>query len=808
MFRNYIKIAWRNLLKYKQQTVVNLVGLISGTVSCLIILVYVYSQFGFDTQHEDASSLYRLRSEVAFKSTTATTNTAGSSPPIAFALKEDYPEVSQACRVVYFGEGWESLIKPDMEHIGFYEPGGYLADSTFFELFNFPFVEGNRKSALDGPNKIVLSSTLSNKLFGEESAVDQTILLETGGEFVPLIVTGVFDSDFGKTHLNPNYILSMNSPGLGAFVNGVQNFATQNFAYSYIRLNEDADASVLEAKLPQFLQARGADDLKAAGFDKKLFLQPVTDINLYSAGISNQIDKVSSIQYIYMLVSLALVIQLVACINFINLSTARANRRAKEIGVRKSVGADRKSLIGQFLGESVVLTTIAASLSVPLVNILLPFINELLESKLALSHLLDFRILTILLFISITTGLLSGIYPAIFLSSIRPVKVLKSVATSQSGNGSLRRVLVVFQFIVSTTLIVAVIVISQQLKFAQQKDMGFSKNNLIALRLGTSELSANYESLRNEFLKIPGVRKAAGTNHYPSEFIFGDLGMHLPGADPTVQTLVYYNGITRNYFNTVGTKLIKGRDLADSDSSQVIVNEATLKAFNIPIEEAVSSKLIQTYEGVSTEYVIVGVVEDYHFKSFKEPINPLLLFNEEQPEWLVLNTETDDVESLLEDLNSEWKEAGSESPLVYNFIDQGVKRMFEEEKRIGNISLVFTLLAILISCLGLFGLISFVAEQKKKEIGIRKVLGAGVDSIVYLLTKDFIKLVLVAFVIATPLAYYFLQGWLQDFAYRVEISWWVFAAAGFMAMVITLLTISVQSVQSALANPTRSLRTD
>ena len=809
MIKQYVKIAWRSLTKNKLQTTINLLGLTVGTVCCLIILVYVNAQFDYDQHHDDASSLYRIRTKVKTDNNSIDSDIATASPPIAFAMKEDFPEVIDACRVVYFGEESSQLLRASDSEDSYYVSRGYVADSTFFSFFKYPILEGGSpKEMLKAPNNVVLSSNLAQKLFGGTKALGKTLVLGAGEEQQNITVTGVFKEGNNKTHLQPNYVLSMTSPGIGEFVRSVENYATQNFVFSYLKLVPGVNVPQLEKKLPNFLRARGADDLAAVGFDKTLLLQPVKDIHLYSKGIDAQIEDVSNIEYLYAMLLLAFIIQLVACINFVNLSTARAGKRAKEIGVRKVIGAEKSSLIRQFLSESVLLSLFAMVLSIPSSAFLLPSMNELTGGTLVFSDIWNLKILGLLTVIGIVTGLLAVIYPALILSSIKPAKVIKGMVNLNLGSGNLRKALVVFQFVVSIALVTAVLIVTQQLKYAQSKDMGFDKENVVAIKLGTQEARNRYTALRDELTALSNISEVAGTNNYPSARILGDLGLHLPGQSPENMRAVFYNGITENYFNTVGTNLLRGRNLRPNDSTQIIVNKATLDEFGIELENAVSSKLIQTYEGQTTEYEIVGVSEDFHFASLKQAIDPMMLYFDNAPDWLVVKANSNDFKALLTDLESRWKNVNPYSPFEYTFVNDGVQKLFEEEQKLGKISLTFTLLAIFISCLGLFGLVSYVAEQKKKEIGIRKVLGASIKSVVQLLTKDFIKLVGIAFLIASPIAYYFMQRWLEDFTYRIDIEWWVFLLAGGFALLITVFTVGFQSVKSALANPVKSLRTE
>ena len=806
MLRNYINIAWRSLQKNKLQTLINLLGLTVGTVCCLSIFMYVIAQFGFDTQFADSSNIYRINTSIAEHDDGALS--AGVSPPIAFAMKEDYPEVTEACRVVYFGAEDSGLLKNPASNEAFYENGGYLADSTFFKLFNYPFTEGKAEGSLNQPNSIVLSETLARKLFGTTEALNKTLILGSGETEQTLTITGVFENDFGKSHLNPNYILTMDSGGFGKRTLEIQNFATQNFTHTYVRLKADANTSQLEAKIPDFLQRHGAKDFAEVGFTKRLFLQKIADIHLYSKGITNQLESVSDINYLMTLLILALFIQLVACINFINLSTARANKRAKEIGVRKTIGADKGDLIRQFLGESVLLSLFASLISVPLTAIALPFVNTLTQGNLTYLNLLDWRVLTALFVLGVLTGILAGIYPALLLSAVKPVKVLKSSVNLNLGSGYLRKALVVFQFVVSIALISAVLIITQQVKFSQKMNMGFNKENMISVRLGTQNAAEHYKAIENAFKSVKGVTRVAGSNYYPSQPIKGDMGMTLPGGNLADRTLVIYNGITPDYLQTVGTPLIAGRNLKSTDAYQILVNKAALDAFEIPLDKAVGSKLINSYNGEAEEFEIVGVTVDYNFSSLKEEVKPILLYNESAPGWVLLKAETQDYQSLLTSLENSWKTVNADTPFVFSFVDKEVEKLYAEEKRLGKIASVFTALAIIISCLGLFGLVSYVAEQKKKEIGIRKVLGASVQNVIQLLTKDFLILVGIAFLIASPLAYYLMKNWLQDFPYRITIEWWVFVLAGGTALGITLITVSFQAIKAAIANPVKSLRTE
>ncbi|MGB7395590.1 MAG: FtsX-like permease family protein [Pricia sp.] len=809
MLKNHLKIAWRNLVKNKQQTIINLLGLTVGTVSCLTILLYALAQTGYDQHHANADQIYRVETVIEREGDEAFDTGAGS-PPIAFAMKEDFPEVEEATRVVLTDVFYSSLIRSADSDESYYEPRAYIADSTFFKIFKFRFLEGRPETALNTPNAIVLSSTLADKLFGGRQALVQSIVWGSGENAENLTVKGVFDDTFAKSHLNPSYIVSMSTPGMGTFVQGFESFATNNFVYGYVKTGKNVSEKALQAKLPQFIIDRGAKDMADAGMsNKKLSLKSVPDIHLYSDGRNNQLHEVSSIKYLYFLLTLAFFIQLVACINFINLSTARAGKRAKEIGVRKVVGAGKHALMRQFLGESLMLSIFAILISIPLVMLLLPMVNELTASSLSYADILNWKIVALLFGLGIFTGLVAGIYPAVILSSIRPVRALKGASILQSGNGTFRKALVVFQFVVSIGLVVAVIIVTQQFRFAQSKDLGFDKENLLALRIGTDAASSKFDAIKRSFMDIPGITEISSGNYAPSEKVLSDNGLYLPGGNRENTTIVKRNGVSEDYFKTMGIPLIRGRDFTAADTTdQIIVNQATLKTFKIPEEKALASRLVQSSGDETFEMRIIGVVADYHFASIKEEIAPLFVYKESEPNWLFLKTDTQEFGPLLANLERQWKATVTDVPFDYRFVDREVEQLYNEEKRLGQISIIFSVLAIFISCLGLFGLVSYVAEQKKKEIGIRKVLGASIGSVVRLLTTDFVKLVGIAFLIASPIAYYFIQRWLEDFTYRIDIQWWVFVLAGGFALGITLLTVGFQSLKSAVANPVKSLRTE
>ncbi len=809
MLKNQLKIAWRNLLKDKQQTLINLFGLTIGTVSCLLILLYVFDQMGYDQHHDNAHSIYRVNTNIdGSGADTESSIIATTAPPTAFALKEDFPEIEQVTRVVSVDLFNVDIISPSDSEEGFYESGAYLADSTFLQVFNYKLIKGNETS-LNEPSTLILSSKLAKKLFGTLDVVDKTVEISGySGDPNKLTVKGVFEENSGKSHLRPNYIISMDTPGLGAFVKEFGDFSSNTFVYTYIKLKPGANTKGLQQKLPGFLKSRAGTQLSERGIKMDLFLQPITDIHLHSNGIASQIDRVSNIEYLYILLALAFFIQLVACINFINLSTARANKRGKEIGVRKVVGAEKKSLVFQFLTESLMLSFFSVLLSIPITISLLPMVNELTGGSMTYEHFLDPLLVTALFSLGLLTGIIAGLYPALVLSSLKTVLVLKNVTSQNPRETNLRRTLVVFQFVLSIALISVVILLWQQFNFTQKKDLGFKKENLVSLELNTENARSGYYALKSEYLNIPGVKSITGGWYSPSESWNYGIDLYLRGKSADEHITGNLSWISEEYTETTGIQILEGRDLRENDENQVLVNQATVKALNLDNVSAIGTTILSSTDDGQLEFEIVGVVNDFHFSSLKQSIEPLILNRIGMPRRMILRLNTQNFESVFEKMEETWKSTVVGTPFVYSFVDKEVERAYEEEKRIGKIALFFTILAILISALGLFGLVSYTAEQKKKEIGIRKVLGASVHSVVEMLTKDFIMLVLIAFLVATPLAYLFVERWLEGFAYHIQIQWWVFALAGSIALIITTITVGIQSLKSAVANPAMSLRTE
>ena len=809
MLQNYLKIALRNLTRNKMFSFLNILGLTVGTACCLYILMYVKNQFGFDKHHQNAENIYRINTRIERKNE-LTFNGCTVSPPIVPTMQKDFPEVEAYTRVIAFFNIKSNIVGIEGNTSAFSENKGYLVDSTFFKIFNYRFVEGSPEHSLDAPYTVVLSSIMAKKLFGNQKAINKRIQLRNTTIPTTLTVTGVYDETFGKSHFRPTFLVSLNSGGLGEFARNSTEWAGSNFACSYIKLKPNTNSDKLEAKFPAFLKQYGAKRLAELGMRKQLFLQPITDINLYSKGIvDGQLDTVSDISFLKMLLIIAAFIQLIACINFVNLTTARSVRRAKEVGIRKVVGAVRSSLIGQFLGESMLIALIAIFLALPIVQLLLPFLNSITDGNVSIDITKNFDIILLTVIIALITGLLAGIYPAFYLSNFKPVSVLKGVFKLNPTSILLRKGLVIFQFSIAIILIIGVLIISEQMSFMQTKDLGFNQSQKIIISLPNEQAKAQFYALKNELLTQKEVKNVGGTTYYPSTKILSDMLIFKSGGSRDEALMVKSNGLEPDFFKTLGVKMIAGRNFTPSDTTnQIVLNEKAVTALKLDMKTVIGTQVFSGSGNDMQTLIVIGVHKDYNNNSLKTDIDPMLSYVDITPDYAILGVQANNYATFFANTEKIWKKIAPSAPFEYTFLDEDIQRQYTQENTLKKVVNSFTAIAILICCLGLFGLAMFTAEQRTKEIGVRKVLGASVFSITTLLSKEFLKPVFVAFLIASPLAYLAMNNWLQSFVYHINIGWESFALAGICTVLITLLTVSYQAIRAALANPVKSLRTE
>lgn len=808
MLKNYFKIAFRSLAKNKIFTIINIVGLAIGIATCLIITLFVQDELSYDRFNEKADRIVRIVFRANING--GKINESFVMPPTAQALRNDYPEVEKATRLRNFG-------KPRFFVDGKFFNDASLAfvDSNFFEVFTIPLLKGNPKTALTQPNCVVISKTLAQKCFGTENPIGKLLYTKKGSDAPPFVVTGLFD----KIPSNSHFHFDM----LGSMVSDTEakssSWMTSNY-FTYLLLAEGVDYKKLEAKLPGMVEKHmGPEILQAMGLTLAQFrtkgnelgfqLQRLTDIHFDSDG-TNEMEAGGDIKYVYIFGVIAFFMLLIACINFMNLSTSGASKRAREVGVRKVLGSDKVELVRQFLLESILMTTFALVVALVLVQIFLPFFNEIADKTLSLNFVTSPKLIVGLLGIGLIVGLFSGSYPAFFLSSFKPISVLKGGFSGTKKSINLRKGLVVFQFCISICLIIGTAIVYLQLSYIQNKKLGYDKDQLLVLSnswaLGKSEAI-----FREQLLKDSRVVNVTTSSFRPAGPTNSNNSLAYPENDDSqmMRTLQYC--VDDQYIPTMGMQMVAGRNFSKSfatDSAGIIINETAAKTFGWS-QNAVGHNITRLVnnDGKKKVYRVIGVVKDFHFKSLHESISPLLMVLENN--WgLTVKVNTKDMAGLLASMKSKWGTFGVEEPFTYAFMDELVNKTYHAEQKTGIILSIFAALTIFVACLGLFGLVTFTAEQRKKEIGIRKVLGASVMSITALLSKDFLKLVLVAFVIASPLASLIMSKWLEDFAYRISINWWIFACAAIIAILITLVTVSYQSIKAAIANPVKSLRTE
>jgi putative ABC transport system permease protein len=807
MFRNYLKTTFRNLRRNKTYSAINIIGLAIGTLCCLYILLYVEDQYSYDKHHKNAEDIYRITSALSLPGDKH--NNATASPPIAPAMKRDFAEIQQYTRVVPTIGVKQHLFR--YKEKSFYEKDVVFVDSTFFDVFAYHFTNGSPVKALEAPYSMVIMKTTADKIFGREDPVGKLVEIDNDYGKHDFKITGVIDESLGKTHIQANAFITMNSGGIGGYVLQNTMWGGNNFTNSYVKLNPKANTAAFEKKLPAFLNKYGQQQMKQMGMEKQLHLQPVTSIHT-TTGFEIEMSKTVSPSFLYILLLIAALIQIIACINFMNLSTARASKRAKEVGVRKVIGAEKKDLIKQFLGESFMLSLIGVLIAIPLLLAALPWLNQVTHADIRLTFLNDYRLWLMLVALVFTTGIVAGSYPAFYLSAFQAIKVIKGNFSNQVSAAGIRRSLVVFQFVLSIVLIAGIIVIYSQLNYISHKDLGFQKDQQLILSFYTEDAKNKVPALMTDLRQMADVKAVNRSDNYLSQFVPRDHGVYLAGGNMATATDAQ-NIMTDEYFvKANGIKVISGRDLRLNDSGMVLINETLAKRLGVAVEKAPGTRLYSQYDPDPATYVTVaGVMKDFNYNSLHQEVRPFMLVYEWHPEYMsnvTVAVSSKNYNELLGKIKTVWQKHLPDTPFEFAFLDDEVQKQYESEITLSNIINSFTIMAILISCLGLFGLAAFSAEQRNKEIGIRKVLGASIPGIVQLLSKDFLKLVIIAMVIAIPIAWYAMDKWLQAFVYRTQVSWWMFALAGVIAIAIAFITISYQSIKAAITNPVKALRSE
>ena len=804
MLRNYLKIAFRNLVKNKVYSFINIGGLAVGIACCLLITLYVVDELSYDQYHQKADRIYRLNLGIKFGGEEGLV--AVTADMLGPTLKKDYPQVENYARVYDSGS---FLIKKSGKVTNIREEKILFVDSTLFEVFSFPLVSGNSKLALSEPNSIVISETAAKRHFGNQNPVGQILNLDNRKDYK---ITGVMQDIPQNSHFTADFFVSMRSLNYdwGTFLsNNFQTYMLVQKGANPAAFQGYFDQIVQKYVSPELFKTMGStvNDLAKTGSYYRYGMTPLTDIHLKSNEMLG-LGINGDIQYVYIFSVVALFVLLIACINFMNLSTARSSKRAKEVGVRKVLGSLRVQLMAQFFAECVLLSFLALIVALGLVTILLPLFNDISGKTLTFSNLFSFKFFIALAVLPVLVGVLAGSYPAIFLSSFEPIKVLKGRLTLKGG--SLRNGLVVFQFAISIVLVVSTFIVYRQINFIQQKNLGFNKDQVLIIN-DAYALDKQAVAFKEEVLKLKGVANGTLSGFLPTPSSRDNNIMFPEGQiDQTKGVSMGRWSIDYDYIPTLGMTMAKGRNFSKefgTDSAGVILNEAAVKLFGF--KDPLNKGVMLFGDDSKKTFRVIGVVKDFHFESLKSNIGALCMMLKASTGNVSFRLAAgSDIQSTVKQIEAKWNTMAPGQPFSYSFMDDNFNNVYKAEQRVGKLSLAFAFLTILVACLGLFGLVNFIAEQRIKEIGIRKVLGATVGSIVRLLSQDFIRLVLFSIVIASPVAYYLMNKWLADFAYRVNIEWWIFAVAGLFSVLIAFLTVSYQAIKAALMNPVESLKTE
>ena len=815
MFKNYLTTAFRNIFKKKGFSLLNIFGLTIGMSCCLLIFHHVSYEKSFDHFVPDSKNVVRLRldnyqkGKLAFQSATVY-------PAIAPALKRDYPEVEDFCRII----DANLLLSTESNTVKFNENKGYYADPSFLSIFGLKLTEGNSKQVLDGPDKMIISESMATKYFGNEEPVGKKLIQRDQSQVQAYEVTGVFKDYPANSHLDIKYLVSWSTFKKYLRVNGdttdalETSFGWYDF-YSYLKLKPGADWKNFEKKLPAFCDRyiNSQEWYKNNNNKAELYLMPVTDLHLYS-NYNQEAEVNGNGQAINFLFLIAVFIIGIAWINYINLATARSAERAREVGMRKVLGAARSNLIRQFMMESFLLNLIALVLSMAIFKLLLPSFDHFVGRESFTQFTLTPFYWQLFFFIFILGTFLSGIYPAFVLASFRPITVLKGIFKNTSGGINLRKGLIVTQFVISVVLIAGTIIVFQQVRYMRNQQLGVNIDQTLVLKGAGSLVDSLYgtafQPFKNELLKQPEIKNVVASSNVMGREIYWTSGVRRLGAANETSVTLYFMGTDHDFVPGFGLKLIAGRNFStdfQSDRRAVLLNQKAVEllGFKNP-EEAINSRIGR---GRRDTLTIVGIVADYHHQGLQKVIDPMIfILYPNVRDFYSLKVQAANLPQTIAGISKTWEKYFPADPMEYFFLDEKFDQQYKSDQLFGKVFGVFAFLAILIACFGLLGLSAYNVIQRTKEIGVRKVLGASVQNILLLLSTDFLKLIMVSLFIAIPLGWYVMHSWLQDFAYRISIHWWVFIIAAVIAVLIAFFTICTQAIKAAVTNPVKSLRTE
>jgi putative ABC transport system permease protein len=808
MFKNYLKTAFRNLLRYKGFALINIASLTIGIVGCLVIALFVWDEKQYDRFVPGSEDIYRVYEQRTDNNVVS--NAAISPPMFAGFLKQQYPEVSTSTKMLM---STDKFLMEAGERKG-YEDKGVFVDSAFFQVFPLQFLKGDRTTALTDPSAIILTENLARHYFGNEDPIGKTLKIDKG----EMTVKGVLAELPSHFHLNFRYLMSLNAAGIPK--ERMQNWTWHQF-YTYVKLKPGADVQQLQHKFQAYVKKDIFPTFTQAGSTFLPFFQSLKNIHLGSADFVYDNAVRGNETYVKALSIIALFVLVIACFNFINLATARSFRRAKEIGVRKVVGADRKQLIFQFIGETILLAVLSMLLATVATFFIVPSLNRFADKAIVFNPFADPSLALLIIAAGIIIGILAGIYPALVLSGFQPIKVLKGSKLKGSNNSWLRQALVVIQFSLSVLLIVSTIIVFRQTKYLNHKDLGFNREQVVYFQVRDS-LASNpktLETFKSELKSQPDILAVTSGYGLPGDIFAGD-GISLPTKDGEKEygANVFFGD--HDYVKTLGLRIVAGRDFSKdmtTDAKEAfIINETAVKEWGFGSPEKAIGQPLHWKEWSPEDSLnpvkkgkVIGVVQDYHYKSLHEKVAASVIQIDPRVIYTVaVKLKTAEAGNAIAFIKNKWTAFVPSYPLEYKFMDETYGAMYKSEQKLSDLLWIFTLMAIFIGCMGLFGLAAFSAEQRTREIGIRKVLGADVFNIMSLLSKNFLLLVLISSLIAFPVAWWAMNSWLKDFPYRVQISWWIFGIALLAALLIAFITVSFQSVKAALSNPVKSLRTE
>ncbi|MGE7776434.1 ABC transporter permease [Chitinophaga sp. NPDC101104] len=797
MLKNYFRTAWRNLLRHKSIAVINLAGLSIGFTCCMLIALYLQHELRYEDFHQNRDRIARVLMEYQFGSEGQPTKGDYTSVRVGPVLQQNFPEVETTVRM----SKWPQIVRQGDKVLN--EQQFLFADSTFFQVFSFPLLQGNPKTALTGPNKIVLTESAAKKYFGSTNVLGKTLIVGTKAQ--PLEITGITADCPSNTQIRYDFLASFRTMNISP--EGESTYWNANYN-TYVLLKDAASFAPMQAKIDPFMK----EESKHYGATIRLFLEPFRNIHLHSEYAA--FEPNGSIMAVYVMGAVALLVLLIACFTYINLSTARSLERAREVGVRKVMGAGQHQLFGQFMTESAMLCAVAVGVSALLAAMLLPGFNNLTGKTLSLTSLLSVPFITASLGVALLVSLAAGSYPALILTGYQPVKVLKGAFQRTNSGQWVRKSLITFQFAISVFLIACTFIVRQQLKFIQEKKLGYDRDHILVLPLDNKMLE-QFDALKQSLKSGPGVQEVSRCVRTPIE---GGGGYNMRSAQmPADQQMnVTANPVDEDYIRASGMRLIAGEsfsaqdvknaeDTSIQDRYRFVLNESAAKQLGWTPEQAVGQRL---WLDDSRPGYVKGVVADFHFESFRHSIQPFVLFPPEWSQKMIVKLDGNNMPKSISHIESVWKKMAPHRPFEYTFMDQDFNNLYDAEIRLGRSMDVFALVAVVLACLGLFGLSAYTVRQRFKEIGIRKVLGASAGSILLMLSGGFVRLSLVAICVGLPLAWWAAESWLKDFSYRTPVSWLVFAAAGGILIGLTMLTVGLQALKGLAANPVNSLRSE